>query len=81
MDEYRDHPLKRYDDLGIPVTINTDNRLMSRIDLTHEFEAIAAAFSFSETDVRRLIRNGVETSFAPKELKESLRHRIAALAV
>jgi len=79
MNDYRDHPLKRYDELGIPVTINTDNRLMSQTDLTHEFEAIVGAFSFNENDVRRLIRNGVEASFAPEEVKQDLRHRLASV--
>ena len=76
MESYADHPIDRYAKLGIPVTINTDNRLMSNVDLTHEFEALVEAFSWSEQDVHRVIRNGVDASFAPNDVKDRLHQRV-----
>lgn len=76
IDSYAAHPFKRYADLGIPVTINTDNRLMAQIDLTHEYAALQEAFSFTQDDVRRFIENGIDAAFAPDELKSSLRQRV-----
>jgi len=78
IESYAGHPLKRYADLGIPVTINTDNRLMSQIDLTHEYEALQEAFAFTRDDIRRFVENGIAAAFAPDELKESLRQRVQA---
>jgi len=78
MNGYGDHPLKRYLDLGIPVTLNTDNRLMSQVDLTHEYAAVTRAFSLSRAEVRRIALAGVDAAFAAEPLKESLRARVNA---
>jgi len=75
---YADHPFKRYADLGIPVTINTDNRLMSQIDLTHEYEVLQKAFSFNRGEVHQFVENGISAAFAPDELKHALRARLTA---
>ncbi|MBU0595976.1 adenosine deaminase [Candidatus Bipolaricaulota bacterium] len=76
IESYAAHPFKRYSDLGIPVTINTDNRLMSQITLTHEYQALQEAFSFTRDDIRRFIENGIAAAFAPDELKASLHQRV-----
>jgi adenosine deaminase len=78
MKSYADHPLKRYLDLGIPITLNTDNRLMSQIDLTHEYSAVTSAFSLKRDDVKRIVLTGIEAAFAPESIKETLRERVEA---
>lgn len=76
MESYADHPLKRYFDLGIPITLNTDNRLMSDIDLTHEYQAVADAFGFDEQQIRQISLNGIEAAFAPESVKDELRTKL-----
>ena len=78
MDGYADHPLKRYLDLGIPVTINTDNRLMSKIDLTHELEAVVDAFDLKDEEIERILLASAKAAFAEDDLKEELKGRIEA---
>ena len=78
METYAEHPMKRYIDLGIPVTISTDNRLMSGIDLTHEYERVAEAFSFTPSDVQSLVLNSIDAAFASDETKRRLRGRVEA---
>ncbi len=78
METYADHPLKRYFDLGIPVTLNTDNRLMSNVRLTHEYEAVVKAFGLSDDDVHTLARNSIDAAFAPDEVKDAVREEIDA---
>ena len=78
MKRYADHPLKRYYDLGIPITLNTDNRLMSQVDLTHEYAAVVRAFSFRREDVKRIVLAGVDAAFASDSIKETLRQRVEA---
>jgi len=76
MKRYADHPLKRYLDLGIPVTLNTDNRLMSQVDLTHEYAAVVRAFAFDRENVKRIVLAGIDAAFAPEAMKETLRQRV-----
>ncbi len=76
MNSYAEHPLKRYLDRGIRVTINTDNRLMSRIDVTHEFEKIIETFSLSRDQVKRILLNSANAAFAPEEVRNSLRTEV-----
>ncbi len=78
MTSYADHPLARYIDLGIPVTISTDNRLMSQIDLTHEFEVVTKAFKLQRAAVRSLVTNSVRAAFQPEEKRQSLQARVDA---
>jgi len=73
---YAEHPIKRYFDLGIPVTLNTDNRLMSQITLTDEYERISEAFSLSKEEILQIARNGIEASFCDDSVKQSLRDRL-----
>jgi len=76
MDSYSEHPFKRYLDEGIPVTINTDNRLMSQIDVTHELEQMINAFSLSPDQVKTILMNSANAAFAPEEVRNSLRKRV-----
>jgi adenosine deaminase len=78
MESYADHPLKRYLDLGIPITLNTDNRLMSNIDLTHEYEVVAKAFSLTDEEIHAIALHGVEAAFASEEIKVELREAVNA---
>jgi adenosine deaminase len=76
MASYDEHPLKRYLDRGIRVTINTDNRLMSRIDVTHEFEKIIGAFSLSRDQIKTILLNSASATFTPEEVRNSLRTQV-----
>jgi adenosine deaminase len=78
MEDYADHPLKRYLDLGIPVTINTDNRLMSSTSSTDELARIVDAFSLSRDEVRRILRDSAAAAFAPEPLRAELTETIDA---
>jgi adenosine deaminase len=75
---YADHPLKRYLDLGIPISINTDNRLMSQTDLTREYESVVRAFSLGRDDVHRILRDAAAAAFCTEEEKTTLRGRVDA---
>jgi adenosine deaminase len=61
---YAAHPLRSYFDHGHLVTLNTDNRLMSGVILTDEYEHAAASLGFTLTELARIARNGFECAFA-----------------
>jgi adenosine deaminase len=76
MNSYGQHPFKRYLDEGIPVTINTDNRLMSRIDVTHELEQMIEAFSLSPNQVKGILVNSANAAFASEQSKAIMRKQV-----
>jgi len=81
MNSYGEHPFKRYLDEGIPVTINTDNRLMSQIDVTHELEQMIDAFSLSRDQVKGVLLNSANAAFAAEKLRNSLRKQVEEAVV
>lgn len=71
-----DHPLKRYLDRGIRVTVNTDNRLMSRTTSTDELFRLIEAFGLGREEVRRLLLYSAEAAFIGEEERRALRGRV-----
>jgi adenosine deaminase len=62
-DGYAAHPVRRYFDLGIPVVLCTDNRLMSGVTLTDEYRHARDHLGFGRDDLVRLARTGFEVGF------------------
>ena len=60
-----EHPVSVLDDLGFVVTINPDNRLMSRTSLTREFEALMTVHGWDEQRVNRVTANARAVAFLP----------------
>jgi adenosine deaminase len=66
------HPLDMLYQIGFNVTINTDNRLMSGVTLTDEFELLVETFDYDLDDLLELTLNAAEAAFLPLEEKEAL---------
>lgn len=60
---YAAHPLKRFLDLGLRATINTDDPVISGIDLTHEFNVAAPAAGLSPADVALAQRHARDLAY------------------
>lgn len=63
------HPLRTYFDLGVMVTLNSDDPAMFRTSLAREYALAQAAFQFTDEQLRELARNSFEASFLPAEKK------------
>lgn len=63
--DYASHPLRTYLDHGLKVTLNTDNRLMSRTTLTDEYEHAVQSFALDTDAICRIARAGFEGAFLP----------------
>jgi adenosine deaminase len=61
----QEHPFRTYHKLGLRVTLNTDNRLMSATTVSKELALAARAFSISSYEMKRIILNGFKSSFLP----------------
>lgn len=73
-----DHPLKSYFDLGVMVTLNTDDPAMFHTSLNREYALAQQVFGFSEEQLREIARNGFEASFLPADKKIELLNRFDA---
>ena len=62
-DTYAHHPIERLFDLGFNVGLNTDNRLMSRTSMSHEFSECAKAFGWGPAEFRELTINAMNSAF------------------
>lgn len=62
----------QYVEAGIPVTINTDNRLFSRTTVTHELWRVHELCGASETQIKQMILNGFVHAFLPYDEKQSI---------
>ncbi|AKA69780.1 adenosine deaminase [Clostridium scatologenes] len=72
---YELHPIKKYLDEGLVVTVNTDNMTVSNISLNDEFNHLAKEQNFTLEDIKKVIRNGIEASFASEDDKNILRNQ------
>jgi adenosine deaminase/aminodeoxyfutalosine deaminase len=67
--EMQEHPVRKFFDNGLMVTLNTDDPAMFQTSLNKEYEIAQQEFSFSEEHLRELARNSIEASFLPVERK------------
>lgn len=67
-----EHPAKRYLDQGLAVTLNTDNRTVSHITSTEEFQRSVSALQLGEQDLKKLYFNAVQGAFVGDSMKKSL---------
>jgi adenosine deaminase len=59
-----DHPFDLLRRLRFRVTVNTDNRLMSNVTLSGEFQALVEAFGIGLGEMEWLTLNGIKSAFA-----------------
>jgi adenosine deaminase/aminodeoxyfutalosine deaminase len=74
------HPLKTYFDLGVMVTLNSDDPPMFRTSLAREYALAQAAFELTDEHLRELARNSFEASFLPADKKLEFLARIDSFA-
>jgi adenosine deaminase/aminodeoxyfutalosine deaminase len=76
----QEHPVRKFFDNGVMITLNTDDPAMFQTTLNREYEIAKQEFSFSEEHLRELARNSIEASFLPVEKKLKFLSQIDFLA-
>ncbi len=71
-ESYAAHPLRRFYDEGVRVSLCTDNRLMSGVSLTDEYAHARDALDFGWDELVQVARTGFAGAFAPTEVKKAL---------
>jgi adenosine deaminase len=64
-ESYADHPFRSFFDKKFRVTLNTDNRLMSDVSMTGEFEVAAREYGLDFNDLEKVAINSMKSSFLP----------------
>jgi len=76
--DLRDHPLKLYLDLGLRVTVNTDNRLITDTSVSRELWLVHSEMGVPFSDVKALVLSGFKSSFQPFHERKAALRRVAA---
>lgn len=68
----KDHPVKIFIDMGIPVSINTDDPKMFNNSLSEEYQILKDTFNFSDADICNMIINSIHTTWLDDSEKQSM---------
>ena len=72
------HPLKLYFDLGLRVTVNTDNRLITDTSVSKELFLVHSQMGVPFADIKSMILAGFKSSFQPFHEKQAALRRVGA---
>lgn len=72
------HPLKLYFDLGLRVTVNTDNRLITDTSVSKELYLVHTKMGVPFADIKSIILSGFKSSFQPFHEKQAALRRVGA---
>jgi adenosine deaminase len=64
------HPLKLYKDLGLRVTVNTDNRLITDTTVSRELWLCHMQMGLTRADIKQVVLNGFKSAFLPFHVKQ-----------
>ena len=66
---FADHPLRRYFDAGLLVTLNSDDPAFFGSNVANEYRLAAVEQGFSREELRQLAANSMRASFLPEATK------------
>jgi len=70
--DYASHPLKVFLECGIPATINTDDPVISAIDINYEYDMAVEKVGLSMEQVRQAQQNALQVCFLSEAEKQGL---------
>jgi adenosine deaminase len=73
---FEDHPLPKFLEEGLVVTLNSDDPAMFGTSLQEEFLQAARCFELSRETLAGLCRNAVDASFLSEDEKQKLAERV-----
>jgi len=70
--DFASHPIRRFMEEGLRVTLNTDNRLVSGTTVTNEYRLAVEHYDLDQDEVLGLVMNGFKSAFLPLREKVQL---------
>jgi adenosine deaminase len=67
-----DHPIRLFYDLGLRVTVNTDNRLVTETTVSDEYLILHEQLGFTLDEIKELIIMGFKSAFLPYAIKRAM---------
>ena len=67
----RDHPVRKFFDAGVYITLATDDPEMFHTTLCGEYQLLQDVFGFSEEELRKVAANSFRASFLSMEERRS----------
>lgn len=74
--DYAAHPLRKFFDFGLRVTLGSDDPTFFGTSIGREYEIAHGKFGFSEAELLQVTRNAVEEAFLDDETRGQLLHRL-----
>lgn len=74
--DYSHHPIKKLYDMGVKVSVNTDNRTVSNITLTEEYASLMNYLNFTIDDLVQMNLNAIDYAFISEVEKEYLKKEL-----
>lgn len=77
VDKLEVHPIRKFFDEGLLVSVNTDDPKMFDTSLEAEYVALVDKLGFTLADVKKLIRNGIDSTWADEGTKARLHDELS----
>jgi len=72
VEDFASHPVRRYFDEGLVVSLHTDNRLISGTTLTREYLRAHEHLGFTRPEIGRMVLDGFRSAFLHHDRKRAL---------
>jgi len=76
VDIYAEHPIARFYEAGLSLSVSTDGRTLCNISLTQEYEKLHDTFGWDETHFFQCNLNAIRAAFLPETLKQRLESKL-----
>src|SRR6266480_1055355 len=76
VDIYAEHPIARFYEAGLSLSVSTDGRTLCNITLTQEYEKLHDTFGWDETHFFQCNLNAIRAAFLPETLKQRLESKL-----
>ncbi len=73
-----EHPIRRFVDAGLLVSVGTDDPAMFGLSLAGELAALQRRLGFTDNEIRRLVLNAIDSCWLPEDRLSALRSRVVA---
>jgi adenosine deaminase len=67
--DIKDHPVRKYYDQGVSISVNSDDPTMFGTDMNNEYMTLHEAHSFTVAELFDISLNSIRTSFLPEKKK------------
>lgn len=74
--DYSHHPIKNIYKEGVKVSVNTDNRVVSNITLTEEYNSLMKFLDFKIADLYQMNLNAIDYAFISELEKDELKKKL-----